>query len=105
MTQAATGRHGFLYKIRQLTSVRVARTRAYLLGDVADEAQVRAVDRQQRDFLRSRFIADIATEKPSARLSSYSLLSMAWSSRKRVFPVLPPREITKGTCPCREVLA
>jgi hypothetical protein len=34
----------------------VARTRAYLLGDVADEAQQRAVD--------------IATEKPGARLSS-----------------------------------
>jgi hypothetical protein len=40
-----------------------------------------------------------------ARGRGYSPRSMARSSRKRIFPVLPPKEITKRTCPCSEVLA
>src|SRR5688572_7394396 len=41
---------------------------------------------------------------PCAR-KGYKPRSMARSSRKRIFPLSPPREITKRTCPCSEVLA
>ena len=54
---------------------------------------------------RAYVLANIAAGKPQVSFSGYSPRSMARSSRKRIFPVLPPSEITKRTCPCLEVLA
>lgn len=58
-----------------------------------------------QEIWRSPLTADVAAGEPSVRVSDYRPRSISWSNRKRIFPVLPPSEITNRTFCFLEVLA